>query len=77
MGDVKHEGRCVGLPLRTMAAAAVEGFWQAAPEIIRFSHGATSSGRVYRTSFIPRLHDVCMVFEKQCLPSTYGKENYE
>jgi hypothetical protein len=32
--------------------------------IIRFSHGASSSNKVYRSSFIPGLHDVCMVFER-------------
>jgi hypothetical protein len=63
MGDGKHEGRYLGLPFRTLNAAAAEGYWLAAPEIIRFSHGATSSGRTYRTAFIPRLHDVCLVLE--------------
>ena len=33
-------------------------------DIIRFSHGASSSKKVYRSSFIPGLHDVCMIFEK-------------
>jgi hypothetical protein len=37
---------------------------QAATDIIRFSHGASSSRKVYRSSFIPGLHDVCMIFEK-------------
>jgi hypothetical protein len=64
MGDGKHEGRYLGLPFRTMNAAEAEGFWLAAPEIIRFSHGATSSGRVYTKSFIPRLHDVCLVLHQ-------------
>ena len=27
-------------------------------------HGASSSRKVYRSSFIPGLHDVCMIFEK-------------
>ena len=63
MGDGKHNGRYLGLPFRTMNAAEAEGFWLAAPEIIRFGHGSTSSGRVYTTSFIPRLHDVCLVLE--------------
>jgi len=31
---------------------------------LRFSHGASSSRKVYRSSFIPGLHDLCMVFEK-------------
>jgi hypothetical protein len=33
-------------------------------DIIRFSHGASSSRKVYRSSFIPGLHDTCMIFEK-------------
>jgi hypothetical protein len=65
MGDRKHEGRYLGLPFRTLNAAVAEGYWLAAPEIIRFSHGATSSGRTYRTAFIPRLHDVCLVLESK------------
>jgi hypothetical protein len=32
--------------------------------IIRFSHGASSGRKVYRSSFIPGLHDACMIFEK-------------
>ena len=34
-------------------------------DIIRFSHGASSGKKVYRSSFIPGLHDVCMIFDKQ------------
>ena len=30
-----------------------------------FSHGNSSSKKVYRSSFIPGLHDVCMIFEKR------------
>lgn len=64
MGDGKHEGRYMALPFRTMRAAALEGYWLAAPEIIRFGHGSTSFAKVYATSFIPRLHDVCLVLER-------------
>ena len=28
------------------------------------SHGASSGKKIYRSSFIPSLHDVCMVFQK-------------
>jgi len=65
MGDGKDQGRYLGLPFRTLNAAAAEGLWLAAPEIIRFSHGATSSRKVYPTAFIPRLHDVCLVLERR------------
>ena len=40
------------------------GLRQSCTDIIRFSHGASSSKKVYRSSFIPGLHDVCMVFER-------------
>ena len=70
IGDGKHKGHYMGLPFRTLNVAASEGFWLAAPEIIRFSHGSTSSSRVYSTSFIPRLHDVCLVLE----PTDYASQ---
>lgn len=63
MGDGKHQGRYLGLPFRTFEAAEAEGLSLAAPEIVRFGHGSISSRRVYSTSFIPRLHDVCLVFD--------------
>jgi len=65
MGDAKYRGEYLGLPFRTMNVAAAENLWLACPEIIRFSHGATSSSKVYQTSFIPRLHDVCLVLKRQ------------
>jgi len=40
------------------------GLRQHCTDIIRFSHGASSSRRTYLTSFIPGLHDTCMIFEK-------------
>jgi SAM-dependent methyltransferase len=64
MGDCRQQGRYLGLPFLTLNAAAEVGFWLAAPEIIRFSHGATSSRQRYTTAFIPRLHDVCLVLER-------------
>ena len=39
------------------------GLPQHCTDIIRFSHGASSGKKVYRSSFIPGLHDVCMLFE--------------
>ena len=33
-------------------------------DIVRFSHGASSAKKTYRSSFIPGLHDVCMIFER-------------
>jgi hypothetical protein len=40
------------------------GLRQCCTDIIRFSHGASSSKKVYRSSFIPGLHDVCTIFER-------------
>lgn len=64
IGDGKHEGKYLGLPFRVLSAAAKEGYWLAAPEIIRFGFGATSARKEYSGSFIPRVHDVCLVLEK-------------
>lgn len=64
IGDGKHAGKYMGLPYRTLRIAEDLGFWLAAPEIIRFNHGSTSSTKRYTTSFIPRLHDVCFVLKR-------------
>jgi hypothetical protein len=63
MGDGKHDGEYMGLPFRTFAAAEQEGLSLAAPEIVRFGHGASSSGKSYSFSFIPRLHDICLILK--------------
>ena len=63
MGDGKCNGEYLALPFYTMNAAMAEGLRLACPEIVRFSHGATSSGKRYPTSFIPRLHDICLVLK--------------
>jgi hypothetical protein len=65
MGDYndRQEG-FVPLTYHTKRLAFDAGLRQCCTEIIRFSHGASSSRKVYRSSFIPGLHDVCSVFEK-------------
>ena len=65
MGDYsdRDEGFCP-LVYHTKRFAFESGLRQACTDIIRFSHGATSSAKVYRTSFIPGLHDVCSIFER-------------
>ena len=65
MGDYndRDEG-FVPLTYYTKQLAFELGLRQACTDIIRFSHGASSSRKVYRSSFIPGLHDVCMVFER-------------
>jgi SAM-dependent methyltransferase len=66
MGDFSdRDAGYVPLVYHTKRLAFAAGLAQHCTDIIRFSHGASSSKKVYRSSFIPGLHDVCMVFEKQ------------
>ncbi len=65
MGDYSdREAGFVPLTFHTKRLAFACGLRQCGTDIIRFSHGASSSRKVYRSSFIPGLHDVCMIFEK-------------
>ena len=65
MGD--YSDRAAGfvpLTYHTKRLAFECGLRQCATDIIRFSHGASSSRKVYRSSFIPGLHDVCTVYSE-------------
>ena len=65
MGDYSdREAGFVPLTYHTKRLAFECGLKQHGTDIIRFSHGASSGTKVYRSSFIPGLHDVCMIFEK-------------
>ncbi|WP_020472318.1 TRM11 family methyltransferase [Zavarzinella formosa] len=66
MGDY-HDREEGFLPLtyHTKRLAFAAGLVQHGTDIIRFSHGASSGRKVYRSCFIPSLHDVCMIFEKR------------
>lgn len=65
MGDyTDREAGFVPLVYHTKRLAFELGLRQTGTDIIRFSHGASSSRKAYRSSFIPGLHDVCMIFEK-------------
>ena len=65
IGDYQdHEAGFVPLVYHTKRLAFAAGLRQSTTDIIRFSHGASSSKKVYRSSFIPGLHDVCTIFEK-------------
>jgi hypothetical protein len=68
MGDYcdKDEG-FLPLVFHTKQIAFRLGLRQVATDIIRFSHGASSGRKVYRTSFIPGLHDVACVFQAPVL----------
>jgi hypothetical protein len=66
IGDYSDwEAGFVPLVFHTKRLAFAAGLRQPCTDIIRFSHGASSGKKVYRSSFIPGLHDVCMIFEKQ------------
>ena len=66
MGDYNdRDDGFVPLVFYTKLLAFRAGLRQCCTDIIRFSHGASSGKKVYRSSFIPGLHDVCMVFERQ------------
>ncbi len=64
MGDYndRDEG-FLPLVFYTKLLAFRAGLRQHCTDIIRFSHGASSGKKVYRSSFIPGLHDTLMVFE--------------
>ncbi|MDX1968865.1 MAG: hypothetical protein SFV23_16945 [Planctomycetaceae bacterium] len=65
MGDYSdRDDGFVPLTWHTKRLAFACGLRQCATDIIRFSHGARSSRKIYRSAFIPGLHDVCMIFER-------------
>lgn len=65
MGDYSdREAGFLPLTYYTKQLAFAAGLRQHGTDIIRFSHGASSGKKVYRSSFIPGLHDVCVIFEK-------------
>jgi hypothetical protein len=65
MGDYSdREAGQVPLVFHTKRLAFAAGLSQHCTDIIRFSHGNSSSKKIYRSSFIPGLHDVCMIFER-------------
>ena len=63
IGGFSDKGRYMPLAHFTMQIAIEEGLWPACTEIIRLQYGNTSSKRAYERSFIPGLHDTCMIFE--------------
>ncbi|MBL9083822.1 MAG: hypothetical protein JNK76_18540 [Planctomycetales bacterium] len=65
MGDyIDRDEGFVPLTYHTKRLAFECGLRQHSTDIIRFGHGASSSKKVYRSSFIPGLHDHCMLFRK-------------
>ncbi len=65
MGDYSdREAGHVPLVYWTKHLAFEAGLRQCCTDIVRFSHGAGSGKKVYRSSFIPGLHDVVCIFDK-------------
>ncbi len=65
MGDYsdRREG-FVPLVHWTKVLAFRAGLRQECTDIVRFSHGASSGRKAYASSFIPGLHDTCVVFTR-------------
>jgi len=64
MGDYHdRDAGFVSLTYHTKRIAFAADLRQQGTDIIRFSHGASSGYKVYRSSFIPGLHDVCCLFK--------------
>ncbi len=65
MGDYsdREEGFCP-LVYHTKRLCFEAGLKQCCTDIVRFSHGASSSKKVYKSSFIPGLHDIVTVVER-------------
>jgi hypothetical protein len=65
MGEyTDREAGFMPLVYHTKRLAFDAGLRQHCTDIVRFSHGASSSKKTYRSSFIPGLHDICSIFEK-------------
>lgn len=62
MGNYTQRGRYLPLTTITMQEAIRRGLWPACTEIIRLQYRNSSSNKIYRSSFIPGVHDTCMVF---------------
>lgn len=63
IGGYSDHGKYQPLPQLLVERAIRENLWLACTEIIRFQHGNTSSKKTYQSSFIPGLHDTCLIFE--------------
>ena len=63
IGNYSDQGQYQPLSHLLVERAIREGLHMACTEIIRFQHGNTSSRKQYTSSFIPGLHDTCLIFE--------------
>ena len=62
--DSDKDAGFVPLVYETKRLAFAAGLRQHCTDIISFSHGASRGKKVYKSSFIPGLHDVLTVFER-------------
>lgn len=69
LGGYSDRGKYQPLPQLLVERAIREGLWPACTEIIRLQHGNTSSKKRYRSSFIPGIHDTCLIFEADDEPA--------
>ena len=65
LGGFSDRGRYQPLSQLLLVRAIDIGLWPATTEIIRFQHGNTSSKKTYSSSFIPGLHDTCVVLHRR------------
>ena len=64
MGNYSDKGRLMPLTYLTMLQAMKHGLWPACTDIVRLQYNNTSSRKIYSSSFIPGVHDTCMVFKE-------------
>jgi hypothetical protein len=66
MGDFfdRIEQRHMPVTHLTKQVCLDRGLWPACTDIIRFQHGNTSSATTYARSFIPGIHDTCLVMQR-------------
>jgi hypothetical protein len=66
MGDYfdRQERRQMPVTHVTKKTCLELGLWPRCTEIIRFQHGNTSSSKTYGSSFIPGLHDTCLLMKR-------------
>lgn len=65
IGNYQHKGRYIPLTYLTFNVATQLGLWPASTDVIRLQHNNASSKKSYNSSFIPAIHDVCLIFEKE------------
>ena len=65
MGDyTDKDAGFVPLTYHTKRLCFEAGLKQHCTDIVRFSHNASSSHKVYKSAFIPGLHDICSIIER-------------